>query len=95
MRVDALNPISTDGIIQAKPWSDNRMLLMFLDATKAETQDFIDQARKGNMLAVRVVRDGGRTIDYKVPLNGSSAAFGAVLEHCGLPASYPEGYSAP
>ena len=94
MRVDGHDPISTDDIIQAKPWSDNRTLLMFLDATKAESQEFVSQARKGNVLVVRVVRDGGRTIEYKVPLNGSSAAFGAVLDHCGLPVDYPEGYTA-
>ena len=95
MRVDTHKPISTDGIIRAKPWSDNRTLLMFLDATKRKSQDFVSQARKGSMLAVRVVRDGGRSIEYKVPLNGSDSAFGVVLEHCGLPTDYPKGYSAP
>lgn len=93
MRVDDHDPISIESLGRIKSASDNRLFMMFLDAADAAAQEFVAEVRGGNSLAVRVRSERGRSITFRFRLDGSNAAFGEVLEWCGLPKMYPEGYA--
>ena len=95
MRVDDNEPISNNGgAIRSKPYRNNTTTMMFLDATDSRAQKFIGDARKGNSLAVRVRSDRGKSTTFKFSLGGSNNVFGKVLESCGLPEGYPDGYES-